>query len=358
MIARLLQFTRSGTRWCRQHFSRALVLAGAVVCISVNTTALSADEPLLPPLVPPEFNAGDSPDWKPADSNRPTSAPSSSVDDLSLEVPVPPEPFADRGSETEFAESALDAARRRQEKELRYQQLQDRLRRMIILWKEQELARTQADSADTQSGDSDANANTANANSTTAAADMPASDSATGDAAATASPVIQDTAPGDSASDEAGSRNDTVPPESLPESADIPSSPNAASAVLAQQLAGSALVEGPVDRIGLADNLYGMGEIVIALQMYDNVETTALSVAEKHWITFQSASCLRRLNRIPEAQERYRRLAGEKDAGWLAKAAMWWLDHIDQRSEVESQIRRYQELIDPMKEPKNAPSRK
>ncbi|MCP4787901.1 MAG: hypothetical protein GY903_34275 [Fuerstiella sp.] len=76
-------------------------------------------------------------------------------------------------------------------------------------------------------------------------------------------------------------------------------------------------------------------------------------MSERHWGSFQTACCLRKLNRIPEAQEGYRRLAGQQDAGWLAKMSRWWLDQIDARVELETQVKEYDKLLAALKESSN-----
>ena len=85
------------------------------------------------------------------------------------------------------------------------------------------------------------------------------------------------------------------------------------------------LVDGPVDRIGLADSLYALNELSISLEMYGKVDLKHVPQSEQFWVSFQRACCLRRLKRIPEAQELYRRLAGQQNAGWLAEMSRWWL---------------------------------
>lgn len=119
---------------------------------------------------------------------------------------------------------------------------------------------------------------------------------------------------------------------------------------------GTAVVDGPVDRIGLANNLFAINENVIALEMYQQVETKNLTPGEKYWIMLQKASCLRRLDRIPEAKEAYRRLAGEKDAGFLAKTARWWLDRIEDRVQLTTQLNQYEAVLESLQEKSNVDS--
>ena len=122
------------------------------------------------------------------------------------------------------------------------------------------------------------------------------------------------------------------------------------SSVFSDSEAAQALVQGPVDRVGLADNLYALEELQIALEMYKQVELKELPAAERYWVTYQTASCLRRLKQIPEAQETYRRLAGRNDAGWLAKMSTWWLHRMDARKELELSLKNQQKVLDALAE--------
>ncbi len=124
----------------------------------------------------------------------------------------------------------------------------------------------------------------------------------------------------------------------------------ATDSVFADGVSADAIVDGPVDRIGLADSLYALDELSLALEMYGKVDLKNVSASERYWVSFQRACCLRKLNRVPEAQEFYRRLAGQQNAGWLAKMSRWWLDQIDARVELETQIQEYDKLLAALKE--------
>ncbi|MEZ6062781.1 MAG: hypothetical protein R3C19_20755 [Planctomycetaceae bacterium] len=345
--------------------SRAIAGLAAAVCLLATSFSVHADgarnsgsetrgttrdgaSMLFPIPVPPESPTTDRTAWARSSSRRTAETDSSSTGDHRLELPPPPHEIDVPPASDEFHtdESPLDAERRRMEKELRYRELQDRLRRMISLWREQQLAGSTASNSQTDNSQAD-DENQPDADTPSADNSRTTNDSSTD--IADEQPSAEDPESATDSADDAESADGDAMTESADDAPDV----GAKHKMLQNQLAGSAVVDGPVDRIGLADNLYGMGEIVIALQMYEEVDTSTISESEKLWITFQTASCLRRLNRIPEAQERYRRLAGEKEAGWLAARARWWLDHIDARSDLENQIARYQKIIDALKEPKN-----
>ncbi|GAB5440477.1 MAG: hypothetical protein Fues2KO_08260 [Fuerstiella sp.] len=117
------------------------------------------------------------------------------------------------------------------------------------------------------------------------------------------------------------------------------------SSVFADGMAAEAIIDGPVDRIGLADNLYAMGELQIALEMYQQVDLKQLPESEWYWVKYQIASCYRRLGQISDAQDQYRRLAGQKNAGWLATTARWWLDQMDARAALQKKVEEQDRII-------------
>ena len=166
-------------------------------------------------------------------------------------------------------------------------------------------------------------------------------------AAADGSPVKEPTDPPTNQTpddDDAGS----APPTET--TVPTPLAASATDSVFADSLSAESIVDGPVDRIGLADSLYALDELSIALEMYGKVDLKNVAVSERFWVSFQRACCLRKLNRIPEAQEVYRRLAGQQNAGWLAKMSRWWLDQIDARVEMETQVNEYKKTLTALKE--------
>ena len=199
--------------------------------------------------------------------------------------------------------TAIEFEQRRQEKQARYQALHDRLQQLIEDWKKSNQPQTEAPKDNPPESEN----TTEDANST--------QDDESSDPEAVTPPPIAT----------------TYKPEEEPP---IPENMT------------DALVDGPIDRIGLANNLYAIGEYVIALETYGQIESNKLSVAEQHWVTYQMAACYRKLVRIPEAQELYRRLAGEESSGWLGTASKWWLDRIDDRARLEQEISQYQQIID------------
>ncbi len=119
----------------------------------------------------------------------------------------------------------------------------------------------------------------------------------------------------------------------------------------------AAIVDGPIDRLALANNLYATGQLVLALEMYEQIDQSAVSPQDRYWIEYQMACCLRKLKRIPEAQSRFRRLAAQPEAGVLNEMSRWWLDRIADRAALEADIQRFQKVMDTIREAQNVQSR-
>jgi hypothetical protein len=130
--------------------------------------------------------------------------------------------------------------------------------------------------------------------------------------------------------------------------------PGAAKGRPEVSLQNSLTIDGPIDRMGLADNLYQIGELVLALEMYEQIDATELPPEERHWINYQAACCLRKLGRIPEARARYREIAESSDAGWLHQLSLWWLDRITERIALEADLEQLQRIVQELKEQHHA----
>jgi len=91
----------------------------------------------------------------------------------------------------------------------------------------------------------------------------------------------------------------------------------------------------PVDRISLADNLFGTGETELAMRVYSEVEPITVSASDRLWVRYQLACCHRRQGASSEAESMYREIANSPDAPDLAMSARWWLDTIQRRKRLE-----------------------
>ena len=100
-----------------------------------------------------------------------------------------------------------------------------------------------------------------------------------------------------------------------------------------------AVVHGPIDRLGLANNLYAVGEYQLAMKMYEQTEMADLTAQQQIWTDYQMANCLRRMGRNAEASNRYRRIAEQPEAGWLSEQSRWWVDVLEQIRQLQSSLR-------------------
>lgn len=115
-------------------------------------------------------------------------------------------------------------------------------------------------------------------------------------------------------------------------------------------LSSDVLVDGPVDRVALADNLYRVKEYKLALEIYAQIDVRQLSDDQQFWVQFQTASCHRRLGDLPAAREQFRIIAGQPESGWMGRSSTWWLNTMRDRAELEEQLSSMQELISMKKE--------
>ena len=99
-----------------------------------------------------------------------------------------------------------------------------------------------------------------------------------------------------------------------------------------------AVVHGTIDRLGLANNLYAVGEYELALDMYENTDITELTAQQQIWTDYQTANCLRRMGRHGDASNRYRRIAEQPEAGWLSDQSRWWVDVLEQMRQLQSSL--------------------
>jgi hypothetical protein len=114
------------------------------------------------------------------------------------------------------------------------------------------------------------------------------------------------------------------------------------------------VVGASINRLALGDSLFGTGQTELALQAYDNIELTKVATADRYWIEYQIANCHRRLGNIPEAQKRYRKLAGLVDAGWCAGHSRWWLDALATRGELQKNLETVKTSLKSIEEQLNA----
>ncbi len=113
---------------------------------------------------------------------------------------------------------------------------------------------------------------------------------------------------------------------------------SAASDPTVEQSSSSTVVGGEIDRLGLANNLYAVGDYGVALEIYSNNNDPELTPQQKYWVDFQAANCLRRMGKHAEASNRFRKIAGNSEAGWLSEKARWWVIVLEKVRQAEKDI--------------------
>ncbi len=113
----------------------------------------------------------------------------------------------------------------------------------------------------------------------------------------------------------------------------------------------SVVVDGPIDRLGLANNLFAVGEYSLALEMYHQIKGSDFSSQQQFWVEYQIACCLRHLGNPAEASNRFRKLASQPEAGWLSQQAHRWVEHLEkmrilEKAMKENSVKYYQEVIE------------
>ncbi|MFO1093774.1 MAG: hypothetical protein U0992_10755 [Planctomycetaceae bacterium] len=118
--------------------------------------------------------------------------------------------------------------------------------------------------------------------------------------------------------------------------------------------ASEIVVGTSINRLSLGDSLFATGQTELALQAYDAIDAVKLPTTERYWVQYQLANCHRRLGNIPEAEQRYRRLAELVDGGWCAAHARWWLDALETRTEMQRDLNAIRETLKTVEEQLNA----
>jgi hypothetical protein len=95
----------------------------------------------------------------------------------------------------------------------------------------------------------------------------------------------------------------------------------------------------PVDALGLAMNLFRDDDVEAALGAFRQIDPAALAPADRAFVRYMTASCLRRLGRTTEALVAYREVAeAPQDDEFLAGSAVWQVSMIRSNQELQAQL--------------------
>jgi hypothetical protein len=145
-----------------------------------------------------------------------------------------------------------------------------------------------------------------------------------------------------SSGDAAGPSN--AKPAPAPGSEPLPF-PAPSTEAAAATVDGDSVVEGPVDRLGLADSLFATDEVALALEMYSQLDAETYPPDTTLWIAFQIASCHRRLGAAGEAEKRYRQILAKHQSGWIPDLCRWWLAATQDRSRLAANSEKLSQIL-------------
>jgi tetratricopeptide (TPR) repeat protein len=101
--------------------------------------------------------------------------------------------------------------------------------------------------------------------------------------------------------------------------------------------------DAATDPVGFGNSLFGLGEYEQALKAYQQAEQVARKPQDRLPVQYLMACCLRKLGKVDEAVEQYRKIAETKADEPLRECAQWQLDNIKWRKEVEAQLKGLQQ---------------
>ncbi|WP_437227798.1 hypothetical protein SH661x_000560 [Planctomicrobium sp. SH661] len=105
------------------------------------------------------------------------------------------------------------------------------------------------------------------------------------------------------------------------------------------------IVEGTIDRFALATSLFGTGQSETCLDVLRHTDLTKLSREDQIWADYMQACCHRKLGNLDQARQIYRRILAEKDADWIGKLASWWLNELDSKAQLQSDVQRLSQTL-------------
>lgn len=141
---------------------------------------------------------------------------------------------------------------------------------------------------------------------------------------------------------------------SAPVSTSSPPESPAADEILRNGVHAVAVLDGPIDRLALANNLYGTGELKLALEIYQKVDRSSLTPNDQLWIEYQIANCHRRLGNRADAERSFRIVTSRNRDSWISQNSRWWLDVETKTAKVQQQLREIQQALTQLQEVPNA----
>jgi tetratricopeptide (TPR) repeat protein len=94
----------------------------------------------------------------------------------------------------------------------------------------------------------------------------------------------------------------------------------------------------PVDPLALAQALFRVSDFDAAIQAFGLIEPSSLKADDRVAVKYLTATCLRKLGRVPEALPLYREVANSKTDEFYADCARWQLRAIDWRHQFQTRF--------------------
>jgi tetratricopeptide (TPR) repeat protein len=105
-----------------------------------------------------------------------------------------------------------------------------------------------------------------------------------------------------------------------------------------------------INQLALADNVFAVGDVAVARQLYAELLTRTTDAEETLWIKFQLAACYRRLQNFDEAERLLREITNAGGERFPVPQARWWLSMIERRLKTEHAIQSIQTQIESIRE--------
>ena len=110
------------------------------------------------------------------------------------------------------------------------------------------------------------------------------------------------------------------------------------------------VTSAPVDRMALANNLYGAGEFELALKSYlELAKQPELIPHDQVWVRYQIGQCHRQLGNAPDAQRSFRKVTAVEDQSRWGQHAHWWLQTNERLQRLGAQVEGIQTQVENLK---------
>ena len=93
-------------------------------------------------------------------------------------------------------------------------------------------------------------------------------------------------------------------------------------------------IAGEIDRMSLANSLFATQQYAECLRILEHVDEATLGPDDLIWKSYVTACCHRGTGNFKEATRLYREIVARPNADWTRDLAKWWLDHLQEKSQL------------------------